>query len=127
MIDNGSNDKYRILIIDSNSDIALTFRILLEQTGLFSVVVFNDPLGALNKFKSGSYDLILLNDYMPQLNAFKFYQKIKQIDSEIKVCFVTAFETSYIWPKINLDCIIKIPLQSEEFLDKVKSKLVKAT
>ena len=32
---------------------------------------------------------------MPQMNGFELYKKLSQIDSKVKVCFVTAFEEYY--------------------------------
>jgi two-component SAPR family response regulator len=32
---------------------------------------------------------------MPQMNGFELYNKIKEIDDKVKVCFITAFEGYY--------------------------------
>ncbi|MGA9170096.1 MAG: hypothetical protein WBZ20_08125, partial [Nitrososphaeraceae archaeon] len=45
--------KKRILLVDDEPDITLTFKIALESTGLFEVYTFNEPLQALANFKSG--------------------------------------------------------------------------
>ncbi|MFZ0513747.1 MAG: response regulator, partial [Candidatus Nitrosopolaris sp.] len=50
----------RILIVDDDPDITLTFRVGLEKNG-FVVTVFNDPLKALSKFRAGLYDFVLLD------------------------------------------------------------------
>lgn len=39
--------------------------------------------------------MLLLDINMPQMNGFELYKKLNQIDSEVKVCFVTAFEEYY--------------------------------
>lgn len=57
--------------------------------------VFNSSKSALTNFKKGAYDLLLLDINMPQMNGFELYKKLNQIDSEVKVCFVTAFEEYY--------------------------------
>ena len=49
--------KKRILLVDDEPDITLTFKIALESTGLFEVYTFNEPLQALANFKSGFYHL----------------------------------------------------------------------
>jgi PleD family two-component response regulator len=48
-----SSIKKRILRVDDEPDITLTFKIALHSTGLFEVYTFNEPLQALANFKSG--------------------------------------------------------------------------
>jgi two-component system, OmpR family, response regulator ChvI len=81
----------RILIVDDEPDITSVFKLVLADTG-FEVDVFNDPLVALSNFKTNSYDLLLLDIRMPKMNGFELYQKIKEIDDKVKVCFMTAFD-----------------------------------
>ena len=54
-----SSIKKRILLVDDEPDITLTFKIALESTGLFEVYMFNEALQALANFKSGFYHLVL--------------------------------------------------------------------
>lgn len=61
----------------------------------FTVDMFNDPIAALDHFKAGVYDLLLLDVKMPNLDAFMLYEKIRQMDSKAKVCFMTAFDVEY--------------------------------
>jgi CheY-like chemotaxis protein len=76
------------------SDITFTLGKGLEQGG-YDVHVFNDPLVALSNFKPGVCDLLLLDIKMPKMTGFELYRKLKEIDSKVKVCFITAFETYY--------------------------------
>jgi CheY-like chemotaxis protein len=39
-----NSNKKRILIVDDEPDITLTFKIALEGTGLYEVYTFNEPL-----------------------------------------------------------------------------------
>ena len=80
------------MIIDDESDITLTFKIALENTGLFGVYTFNEPLKALANFKAGFYDLVHTDIKMPRMNGYEFSQKIKEIDNDVKICFLTASE-----------------------------------
>ena len=58
----------RILLVDDEPDIALTFKIGLEDNG-FTVDAFNNPFKALSNFKAGFYDLLLLDIKMPKMNG----------------------------------------------------------
>jgi len=85
-----SNDKNnRILIVDDEYDIALAFKIGLEDHG-FAVDVFNDAQEALVNFSKSKYNLLLLDIKMPKLNGIEFYLKMREIDDKAKVFFITA-------------------------------------
>ena len=66
----------RILIIDDNADITLTFKKGLEAENnennktLFKVYTYNDPLEALSHFKPNFYDLLLVDINMPKMDGW---------------------------------------------------------
>jgi DNA-binding NtrC family response regulator len=82
-----SNKPRKILIVDDES----TFDMILQMNG-FEVDTYNDPILALSNFKPNSYGLALLDIRMPTLNGFELYKKIKDIDKNMEVCFITAYE-----------------------------------
>jgi CheY-like chemotaxis protein len=118
----------RILIVDDEQDVARLFGISLERNG-FVVDVFNDPLSALSNYKAGTYGLLLLDIRMPHMNGFELYQKIKDMDNKVKVCFITAYEESLIEFKglfsslQEVDCLIRKPIEVQKLVEIVKSKL----
>jgi DNA-binding NtrC family response regulator len=81
-----------ILFIDDEKDATLTIKIILEESGLFHVVTFNDPESALKRFKPNFYALVLIDIKMPKVNGFELYEQLKKIDPHVKVCFLTASE-----------------------------------
>ena len=87
--------KKRILVVDDEKDNAAVFTMALEDTGLFEVNPFIDPILALSSFKSNTYDLAILDIKMPKMNGFELYEKMNNIDNKIKVCFLTAFGEGY--------------------------------
>ncbi|MGA7900643.1 MAG: response regulator, partial [Nitrososphaeraceae archaeon] len=62
--------KNRILLVDDEPDIALAFRIGLEDNG-FRVDAFDNPLKALSNFKADLYDLLLLDIKMPKMSGIE--------------------------------------------------------
>jgi two-component system, OmpR family, response regulator ChvI len=123
---NKDNNNYRILLVDDEPDVTLTFKRGLEAYG-FAVDAFVDPILALSSFQPGKYDLLLLDVKMPQINGFQLYDKIKNIDRDVKACFITAHEVYYeslreIFPGIELDCFVK-PIQIEDLVKHVKEEL----
>jgi CheY-like chemotaxis protein len=85
----------RILIVDDEPDITFTLRIILEENGFKEVDVFNEPLLALHDFKSGVYSLLITDIAMPRMDGFELYKQIKNIDTRIKVVFMTASRINY--------------------------------
>ena len=70
-------------------------RIILEENGFKEVDVYNEPLLALQNFKSRVYSLLVTDVAMPRMDGFELYKQIKKIDDRIKVVFVIASEINY--------------------------------
>jgi DNA-binding response OmpR family regulator len=84
----------RILLIDDEPDITFTIKDILEYNG-FQIDSFNDPILALNSYKSNFYDLVILDIKMPKMDGFELYNKIREKDPKVKICFLTASEMYY--------------------------------
>jgi DNA-binding response OmpR family regulator len=84
----------KILLVDDEPDIAMAFKLALQDAG-YIVDTYLDPLIAMSKFKSSSYDLIILDIKMPKLNGFELYAEMRKVDNKVKVCFITAGEMFY--------------------------------
>jgi DNA-binding NtrC family response regulator len=91
----GQDSKRRILAVDDDSDITLTVKVGLEDSGLFEVDTFNDPELALSSFRPGLYDLVLVDMRMPKMFGHELYDKMKKIDGKLKECFMTATYQNY--------------------------------
>lgn len=81
----------RVLIVDDELDIVYLVKVGLERKG-FEVDSYIDPILALQNFKRGTYQLLILDIKMPKVNGLDFLDKIKKEDDKIKVCFFTASE-----------------------------------
>jgi two-component system, OmpR family, response regulator ChvI len=88
---NKKRKRKRILFVDDEPDITSLFRLSLTRAG-FDMDAFNDPLLALKSFKQNEYDLLLLDIVMPKMDGYELYERLKEIDSNVKVCFITASE-----------------------------------
>jgi DNA-binding response OmpR family regulator len=83
-----------ILLVDDELDITFTLTNILEDNG-FNVDPFNDPIIALKSYKTNFYDLVILDIKMPKMDGFQLYIKIREKDSKVKICFLTASEMFY--------------------------------
>ena len=117
----------KILIVDDEADITFTLKKGIEKSGSFSVDTFNDPQLALSNYKSDYYDLLIIDIRMPSMTGFELYRKIREIDSKITVCFITAYETYYekfrqeFFPLEGIKGFIRKPIQVEDLERFVKA------
>lgn len=81
----------RILLVDDESDVISVFKMILEMNG-YEVDAYTNPVTALENFKPDFYGLLLLDIRMPTMNGFELYRKMRNIDDDVRVCFITAFE-----------------------------------
>ena len=125
----------RILVVDDNPDIVLTFKKAFEEANQisgnkisFHVKTYNDPLLALSEFKLDFYDLMLVDINMPRMNGFDFCVKILELDANPRVCFMSsglinqeALKEQY--PSLSIGCFIRKPVTMENLIKRVKAEL----
>ena len=123
------NKGKRILLVDDEPDVIYAIKRVLENIG-FIVDSYDDPILTLTNFKPGSYDLILLDIKMPNMNGFDLYQKMKEIDSNAKMCFLTASELFYeeyrrldAYPSLDKAYFLQKPFRIEQLLGKLNEIL----
>ena len=117
-------------MVDDEPDITRLVRTVLESNSEFVVDSYTDPTLALSNFKPGLYDLLLLDIKMPKMNGFDLCQKMKEIDSNVKMCFLTASELFYeeyrrldAYPRLDKAYFIQKPFRSEELIRQLKEIL----
>ena len=120
---NDNEDKKKVLLVDDEPDIINLVRIVLEDNG-FAVDSYTDPTLALSNFKPGLYDLLLFDIKMPKMSGLDLYQKMKEIDSNVKICFLTASELFYeeyrrldAYPSLDKAYFIQKPCRNEDLIN----------
>jgi DNA-binding response OmpR family regulator len=117
----------RIMIVDDEQDVTFLFKIILESaypdpTFSFKVDSFNDSLTALENYREGLYDLIIIDIVMPKMDGFKLFKKLRKKDKNVKVMFLTAGEMYYeeyrkfVYPEVSIDEIIRKPISNDELV-----------
>ena len=103
----------------------------MEENGDFEVDTFNDAESALFAFRHGHYDLAILDVRMPGTNGFQLYRKLREINKELKVCFLTASDLTYLQDtdsdNINdlTDCFVYKPVNTTDLINRLKIILSK--
>ena len=89
-----NNKKKKILFVDDEPDITWLSKTVLEHNG-FEVQAFESPMSVLENFKPGSYDLLVIDIKMREMDGFELYDKLRKMDNNINVCFLTAAQEYY--------------------------------
>ena len=125
----------KILIVEDDEDIAITFKAGIEDSNnntdtnkRIEVYTSNNPVVALSEFKPNFYDLLLVDIYLPYMNGFELCEKILAIDINVKVCFMSSGEINRgalreIYPAIGLGCFIRKPVTIDYLVRRIMSEL----
>ena len=114
----------RILLVDDEPDVTITFKMGLEGKG-YKVDALIDPEEALAHFKIGVYDLLLLDIKMPKMNGFQLYEELEKLGQGSQGMLYHGIRSDHpslreLFPQIDIDCFIKKPIDSEELIKKIK-------
>jgi len=83
----------KLLIIDDDESINESLRIALSQTGHSIFTAQNAPEG-LNLLEKFHPELIICDLKLPGMNGIDFLTKVKEIDNNLPVIIITAYEDS---------------------------------
>ena len=120
-----NNKKKKILFVDDEPDITWLSKTVLERNG-FEVQTFESPVSALDNFKPGSYDLLVIDIKMREMDGFELYDKLRKMDNNINVCFLTAAQEYYDKYKERYsseECFITKPIALKNLVNTINSVL----
>jgi DNA-binding NtrC family response regulator len=125
--DNKNKPLARLLVVDDDPDIVQVLKLGLEQNR-FLVNAFTDPEEALQSFKSNaeSYCLVISDMRMPALSGIQLAKKVKEVNPNVKVVLMTAFEIrdnefSKVFPSTSVDGFVQKPIGIRDLTNKVLS------
>jgi PleD family two-component response regulator len=67
---------------------------------------------------------------MPKLNGFELCEKMKRVDSKVKVCFISAFdidsaELRDVVPSRGVECFISKPILVKDLIKRIETELLR--
>jgi CheY-like chemotaxis protein len=125
------------MIVDDEIDVVRVLKMYLEKKG-FQVDTFTDANLALQHFRNEfspfnthPFDLMVLDIKMPRMNGFELYNKIKEQDGSLKVCFITALDELQEYNQYKVEVspaagkrhFVQKPIRNEQLLDQIISML----
>lgn len=81
----------KILYVDDDKLLTSTFVTLMELEGYEDVIVYNNPIEAIEYLKLESVDLIISDFLMPEMNGLEFLREAKKLYPETSMILLTAY------------------------------------
>jgi len=91
-----------------------------------SVLIADDGIDALEKYKNGDFDLIISDIRMPNMSGTKFIREIRKTDKDIAVIIYSAWndlEKSEFSDELNISGYMTKPIQTDSMLEIFKKVL----
>jgi CheY-like chemotaxis protein len=121
--------KKNILVVNDEPDMTKLLRMALGHEG-FSIEAYEDPVVALEYFKPNTYDIVILDIKMPKMDGFDLCNRLKMIDHNIQICFLTASTETYREEllkqkqcKIDKELVLEMPLPTKEIIFRIKKQM----
>jgi DNA-binding NtrC family response regulator len=128
---NNTKPLAKLLVVDDDPDIVLVLKMGLLKNR-FLVNAFTNPEEALQSFKSNSesYCLMLSDIRMPGLSGMQLARKVKEVNPNVKVVLMTAFEIrdsefSKVFPSTSVDGFVQKPISIKDLTNKILSLIDK--
>jgi CheY-like chemotaxis protein len=117
----------RIMLVDDDQEITKILKRILEREG-FTVDAFNNPTLALLRFETGKYDLVITDIRMPEMGGFDLYRGMKKIESDVRVCFLTSFDTyesefKRLFPKTPVVGLLRKPIAIDTLIKEIEAMI----
>lgn len=113
--------KYKILYAEDDETLAFLTKDNLETQ--YHVSHFTDGESCLNAFKNQSFDICILDIMMPKLDGFAVAEKIRQLNADIPIIFLSAKtlkEDRIKGLRLGADDYLVKPFSIEELLLKIE-------
>ncbi len=81
----------KILYVDDDKLLTSTFATLMKVEGFDDVVIYNNPLDAIEYLKNETPDLIISDFLMPEMNGLEFLREAKKLYPELSMILLTAY------------------------------------
>lgn len=117
--------KNKVLLVEDEADLVLIVSETLREQG-YEVLTANNGMEGLEKFKSGSADIVVADVMMPKMDGFSMAREIRELSSDVPLLFLTAksaiddVEEGF---EIGANDYLKKPFELRELIVRIKALL----
>ena len=104
------NSKPRLMYVEDDDVLSFITKDSLEEKG-FQIYHYPNGEAAFNAFKNQGFDLCIIDIMLPKMDGYTLAQKIREIDYEIPIIFLTA-------KSLKEDKIKGLTLGADDYLTK---------
>jgi CheY-like chemotaxis protein len=127
LVPDAESPHYRIMVVDDEPDIISVLTKGLQRHG-FSVAGYMNPVKALADFERHKFDIVLTDIKMPQMDGVELYRHLRVIDSEVLICFISAYDhyrnaIELAFPDEPIGCFIPKPFSIDRIINTLTTKL----
>ncbi|HZA69140.1 MAG TPA: response regulator [Nitrososphaeraceae archaeon] len=127
-----SNEKNFVSVVDDEVDITALFHDAISQNIFgISVIVFNDPIEAIEHFiaNKNDYAVVISDLRMPGLNGLELLKKVKRLNPKVRTILMSAynFDENELFQQYMkegvIDTTIEKPVTITRLCQRVKDEL----
>jgi DNA-binding response OmpR family regulator len=114
-----------ILLVEDDLNLGFLLAEFLESKG-FSVKLYRDGVTAFTGFQNGNFDFCILDVMLPKMDGFTLAKKLKLLNSQIPIMFLTAKslkEDKMKGYEIGVDDYVTKPFDEDELFYKINAIL----
>lgn len=114
-------NKFNILIIDDNKDLADGLAEILELENYHVSVAYNGK-DAMKVFDEGNFDLVVIDVKLPDMYGIEVYQYIHKKDPDMKAVMMTGFRIDQVFTEMVGEdglAILRKPVSIEQIYETV--------
>jgi CheY-like chemotaxis protein len=106
-----ATEPIRILFVDDDASVLRSLGPVLRNAGYHPVLATNGPAALQIAKTGGSFDLLVTDLHMPRMTGEELARRIREVQSSIKVLYLTAYSDQLFDERITLQ-------EDEAYLDK---------
>jgi len=113
----------KVMVVDDEHSMSSLLQNLLEHYGA-SVDPFNDPIRALDSFRSspGKYDLVITDETMPTLSGLDLSRELLDLRKDLPIILCTGFSETvneHIIKEVGITRLLYKPIPNHIFIEEV--------
>jgi len=120
---NGKSLDYKIMVVDDEKKIADLYSIILRSAGFAVDHIVYDGIEAIDAIASNPMnnpDVILIDQKMPRMDGLEASRKIKEINPEIKIIMITAYDVPRDSRSV-FSLILSKPISKRQLLEAIEN------